>query len=114
MRWTQSIFLSLAQRYFQNPVQELPMQPCSTLQDIRSTMLLQLKTHCANAYQTLHWRVTYADDLQSLWYLRGDVMAAIAAYAGEATARKVIDDISGMFHGLLPKALTVKTSALRV
>lgn len=114
MRWTHSIFLSLAQRYFFKPeLEQKPLAYCS-LQDIRRTMLEQLKTHCANAYQTLHWRVTYADDLQSLWYLRGDVMAAIAAYAGESTARRIMDEISSMFHGLLPKALTTKTSALRV
>jgi hypothetical protein len=57
-------------------------------------------------------KVVRANDLQELWYLRGDLMAAIAAVHGEAIARRNLIQISDMFKGFLPKALTSRPSPL--
>ena len=57
-------------------------------------------------------RVTYADSLQDLWYLRGDVMASISAENGESVARAKIAQISEMFKGNLPNGLGSRPSPL--
>ena len=54
----------------------------------------------------------YANDVQALWYLRGDVMAALASTQGEASARKKVQQITEMFHGLLPGSLHSRPSPL--
>jgi len=85
----------------------------SALENIREAMLDTLSVPGAANASKLELKVTYASDLNDLWYLRGDVMAAIAAIDGEAVARLKLDQISGMFKGLLPKSLRVRTSNLR-
>ncbi len=82
------------------------------LEVIRMTMLEALEQHGSDASTLVHLRVRYANDLEDLWYLRGDVMAAIAANHGESIARKKIEQISNMFRGLLPKGLVSRPSPL--
>ena len=77
-------------------------------------MLEGLSVPGATTASKLELKITYASDLNDLWYLRGDVMAAIAAVDGEAVARHKIDQISGMFKGLLPKSLTTRSNKLRL
>ena len=43
---------------------------------------------------------------------RKDVMAALAATQGEASARKKVQQITEMFHGLLPGSLSSRPSPL--
>lgn len=83
-----------------------------TLNDIRQTMLRMMGDNGAQAYPVVQLRVTYADDVQDLWYLRGDVMAAVAAMHGEAVAREQLAEVSTMFKGLLPSGLTARQSPL--
>lgn len=83
-----------------------------TLNDIRQAMLGMLGDRGAQAYPVVQLRVTYADDVQDLWYLRGDVMAAIAAMHGEAIAREQLAAVSAMFKGLLPSGLSTRRSPL--
>ncbi|MBX9816595.1 MAG: hypothetical protein K2X79_01135 [Burkholderiaceae bacterium] len=83
-----------------------------TLNDVRHAMLKILGERGAQAYPVVQLRVTYADDVQDLWYLRGDVMAAVAALNGEATARQQLADINAMFKGLLPSGLSARSSPL--
>ncbi len=85
----------------------------TALEDIREAMLDGLEVKGAATASKLELKVTYASDLNDLWYLRGDVMAAIAAVDGEAVARHKLDQISSMFKGLLPKSLTARNSNLR-
>jgi hypothetical protein len=47
-----------------------------------------------------------------LWYLRGDLMAALAAMHGEVAARQRIAAITAMFHGLVPESLNSRPSPL--
>ena len=85
----------------------------SALENIREAMLNGLNVAGAVTASKLELKVTYATDLNDLWYLRGDVMAAIAAVDGEVEARRKLDQISAMFKGLLPKSLTTRNSSLR-
>jgi len=84
----------------------------TALEDIREAMLDGLGVTGSVAVSRLEQRVTHASDLQDLWYLRGDLMAAIAAVNGEALARQKLNEISNMFKGLLPRALTSRPSPL--
>ena len=96
MRWTPS---NLMNSLLKGANTGKPKCGAPTLNDIRHAMLQVLGDRGAQAYPVVQLRVTYADDVQDLWYLRGDVMAAIAAMDGEATAREQLADVSAMFKG---------------
>lgn len=82
------------------------------LGDIQEAMLTALGQTGMKSYPAVTRRIQYADDLQALWYLRGDLMAVLAALHGEAHARAVVRDISDQFQGMLPKALATRPSPL--
>jgi hypothetical protein len=80
--------------------------------DIQASMLEALGQAGAKRFPAIARRIQYADDLQALWYLRGDLMAALATLHGEAHARETIGAISDRFQGLLPKGLSTRPSPL--
>ena len=82
------------------------------LGDIQEAMLGALGEAGAKKFAVVSRRIQYASDLQALWYLRGDLMAALAALHGEGHAREAIRDISGQFHGLLPSGMSTRPSPL--
>lgn len=88
----------------------------STLEDrmeeIRTTMLEYLGEFGSRNFPQINRRVRYAGDIQALWYLRGDLMAALAAMHGEAEARERISRLTRMFHGLLPSSMGSRPSPL--
>ncbi|MEI8169492.1 MAG: hypothetical protein WCG50_07440 [Rhodoferax sp.] len=49
-------------------------------------------------------QVLYSPDIQSLWYLRSDVLTLMASLQGESVAHARISPITDMFVGLLPAA----------
>jgi len=49
-------------------------------------------------------RVQYADDFQSLWYLRNDLMQLLSHYCGEALAATKVHNITALFRGHIPAA----------
>jgi hypothetical protein len=79
---------------------------------IREEMLDLLNACGAKQFPQLVRRIRYAEDLQALWYLRGDLMAALAALHGERTAREKIASVTAMFTGLLPNGLQSRPSPL--
>jgi hypothetical protein len=82
------------------------------LDAIRMAMLESLGPTGGSENGAVQLRVNYATDLQDLWYLRGDVMVAIAAADGEAVAKRKLQDITNMFKGLLPRGLSSRPSPL--
>lgn len=80
--------------------------------EIQEAMLGALDQAGAKSFPALARRIRYSDDLQALWYLRGDLMAALSALHGEAHAREKVSEISGRFHGLLPSGLATRPSRL--
>lgn len=81
-------------------------------EDIREAMLALLGQAGTKQFANVTRRVRYANDIQALWYLRGDVLAALAATQGEMTARQKIQQVTRMFDGLLPGSLTSRPSPL--
>lgn len=80
--------------------------------EIQEAMLGALGQDGAGRFPAVARRIQYSDELQALWYLRGDLMAALAALYGEAQAREKIREISGHFQGLLPSGLSTRPSPL--
>lgn len=70
---------------------------------IRQAMLESLGNRSCSAFPQLESRILLAVDLQSLWYLRSDLMAALSSLQGEFTARHSLKDITSMFEGFMPK-----------
>lgn len=94
-----------------------PMPPtdssleCST-EEIREAMLSVLGDAGQKSFPNVARRLRYANDVQALWYLRGDLMAALAALYSESVAREKIAGITGQFQGLLPGGLHSRPSPL--
>lgn len=82
-------------------------------EDIREAMLALLEEAGSRQFANVTRRVRYANDVQALWYLRGDVMAALAATQGETEARSRVQQITRMFHGLMPGSLNSRPSPLQ-
>jgi hypothetical protein len=90
--------------------------PDSVMQDriesIRDCMLEALGSE-EPEFAYIARRIRYAPDIQALWYLRGDLMAVLAAKEGETAASRRIQSISAMFSGVLPRGLGARNSPLR-
>lgn len=81
-------------------------------EDIREWMLDELEQSEELKFPTIVRQVRYATDAQALWFMRGEVMTALAAMHGETVAREKISHISQKFKGLLPKGLNSRSSLL--
>lgn len=81
-------------------------------EDIRESMLVALGDAGTRHFPQVTRRIRYASDIQSLWYLRGDLMAALASMHGEKIARQRIASITAQFQGLLPGGMTSRPSPL--
>ena len=84
----------------------------SGMEDIRESMLSLLGESGPKQFPQVTRRIRYANDIQGLWYLRGDLMGALAAMHGEAAAREKMSSITAMFQGLLPGGLNSRPSPL--
>ncbi len=49
-------------------------------------------------------RIFFAQDIQTLWYARSDIMTVLAEQVGESQAKETLGHLSGLFDGLLPEA----------
>jgi hypothetical protein len=81
-------------------------------EDIREAMLETLGEAGSKQFPNVIRKIRYADDIQALWYLRGDLMASLAAIHGEAGARQRIASITDQFRGLLPRGQMSRPSPL--
>jgi hypothetical protein len=112
MRWNSSNLITGMQSLFNSLSSNDSGRGQKALDSIRQAMLNALGPQAASSYPVVQLRVTYANEIQDLWYLRGDVMAALAALEGEAIARGKLVEISGMFKGLLPRSMSTRPSPL--
>ena len=87
--------------------------PDGRMQDIRQAMLDCLALVAPNERTSgVFERVLRAPDIQSLWYLRADVMILLANLLGESHAHARLRPITDMFVGLLPAAQKARTNRL--
>jgi hypothetical protein len=112
MRWLKPNLRSSIYGLLGNPVAPSESILESGTEDIRESMLLVLGEAGPKHFPQVTRRIRYANDIQALWYLRGDLMAALAAMHGEAAAREKIASITAQFQGLLPSSLNSRPSPL--
>ena len=83
------------------------------LEPVRLAMLSILGREGAVLNPRLHERLMYLHDAHALWYARSDVVATLCKLHGEAHAVSMVQDITPMFRGLLPKSMTDTARAQR-
>ena len=83
-----------------------------TLEEIRQAMLALANVDPTERAQKVARRIRYASDVQSLWFIRGEVMGLLARTHGEQAAREEIERVSDMFADLLPQGLRSRPSPL--
>jgi hypothetical protein len=76
----------------------------SRMEEIREEMLgSMLELLPEPAPQSMVWdKVLYAPSIQTLWYLRLDLMALLSEHCGETVAGKALSNITERFRGVLP------------
>ena len=112
MRWFKGSIRSSIYGLLGNPTAPSDSALETGMEDIREAMLSLLTDDGARRFPNVTRRIRYANDIQALWYLRGDLMAALASSLGEAGARERVHEITEMFHGLLPGSLSSRPSPL--
>lgn len=112
MRWFKHNLRSSIYGLLGNPVDPSESVLESSSEDIREAMLALLGPNGPKQFPHITRRIRYANDIQALWYLRGDLMGALATLDGEMKAREKIQSITRMFNGLLPGSLNSRPSPL--
>lgn len=78
------------------------------LEEIRQAMLDILNEYSRERqYASIERRILFAQELESLWYLRSDILRIISQANGEVAAWRAIASITPMFEGYLPRGLFV-------
>lgn len=67
--------------------------------DVRDAMIETLGDEGEQLYPVLFARISFAQTIEALWYLRSDLMAALSALRGEGVAVMDLQRISAMFKG---------------
>lgn len=83
-----------------------------SIEDIRTRMTEMLSSHTDERAAVVRRRIRYADSVESLWFLRGELMAVLSRSRGEAAALALIASVSDMFDDLLPEGLRSRPSPL--
>lgn len=112
MRWFKGSIRSSIYGLLGNPAAPSDSVLETSTEQIREAMLSLLGENGSRQFPNVTRRIRYANDVQGLWYLRGDLMAALAATLGEAAARQKVQQITQMFQGLLPSSLNSRPSHL--
>lgn len=95
-----------------NPLREDSRGAAARIDDIRQAMLHCLGAEGRSRHPQVEQRILFASNVPALWFLRPELLMILAAHSGEGAARQVIDEITEMFEGLLPKSLNSKPSSL--
>jgi hypothetical protein len=113
MKWSKSDFKnSISGLLLRRPLPPSDSVLEDGIEDIREAMLDLLGDEGFKQYAATTRRIRYATDIKDLWYLRGDLMAALAGLHGETIAREHIAQVNLQFQGLLPGGLNSRPSPL--
>ena len=55
------------------------------------------------------FKIALATDIQTLWYLRGDLLGLLSEYCGEPDALRKVSAITKMFSGIFPEGRSSRT-----
>lgn len=79
--------------------QETAETPVDVVEPIREAMLEALDVHGEQHHMTLDMAIRFANDIAELWYLRPELLQALAARSDENAARETMRKITAMFKG---------------
>ena len=85
------------------------------IDEIRDAMLEALTPYIAlEPVLPKAWiSIGVATDIQTLWYLRSDLMSLLADYCGEGAAREQVSVITEMFRGIIPHGQFPRAGRIR-
>jgi hypothetical protein len=114
MGWFKTHIVSTISALFSSGLSSAPaeLEMEVGIEEIRAAMLDLITDVDDKKFMPVVRRIRYATDVLSLWYLRGDLMAALATRYGEAQARESLKPITGMFTNMLPPGLRSRASPL--
>lgn len=78
--------------------------PDGVMECVRKAMFTALDTYCDDDRTGINRRIDSAKHIAELWYLRPELMCAIATRHQESTARDCIAQITRLFDGYQPGA----------
>jgi hypothetical protein len=107
MRWTAPGILSGVGSLFSSLSTESASAASSKNERIRQTMLAALGEDGCQEFPNLERRILFETNVQGLWYVRSELMAALSATHGEHEAKRQIDALTRMFRGSLPRGLSM-------
>ncbi len=111
MRWVKTTISSVWGLVGLHPV-PTEAELIDRTENIRESMIEVLGEEGALLRPVVRRRLRYAQDIEALWYLRSDWMAAVSATQGEAAAAAHVRRITVMFDGLLPGGLQSRPASL--
>ncbi len=94
MRWART---TLRNSFFGWLAHQHAPEPGARLEQIRKAMLDLLEETPHGSGSAIERRVLFAADLDALWYLRPDLLRAVAQTSGEAAAHNRLSDITRLF-----------------
>ena len=68
------------------------------LERVQRAMLSAMECYCEAIDPSLDTRISRASNLDDLWYLRPNLMRAIASHRGEEIASSVLSEITHLFQ----------------
>ncbi len=80
--------------------------PRAVVECMRDAMQRALSEHLGPEGRELKRCVHLATDIDGLWYLRPEIMSAIARRQGEARAQECLAELTELFQGLHPGAVS--------
>ena len=88
-----------------------PSRQSERLETIRQLMLHEING-IHKTESPLKTRIRFAQDIESLWYLRSELMKALSAAHGEKRAREFLHELTQYFEGTLPSGMRSRPSSL--
>jgi hypothetical protein len=92
---------------------EVPEAPNVVIERARLAMLFAMEEHCTEDYVKLHTAIRFANELTELWFLRPDLMQAIASCKGESIAQNALRRITQLFTGHFSSANASRFGSLQ-
>jgi hypothetical protein len=101
--WKNSKFASSLRNLWSEAANEREMD--SRLEAVRGAMLEELFNALdARAHRTILFvKLKGAAEIQTLWFLRSDLMQVLSEHLGESEAMQRLDGLTRLFHGIVPK-----------
>ena len=99
MRWAKT---SLRNSFFGWMANESVAESDDDLEAIRKVMLQALEQNHDGLNSTVERKLLFAQDIDQLWYVRPELMTAIAASRGELIANRCLTDITQQFEERAP------------